>query len=381
MEHAVQIAVAARLLQYIDEGGLQLGEAVYRQPVDEYTSLEQARREREQLFRRRPLCVGFSGDLPERGSYRVHDLSGLPFLLVRDRAGRFRAFLNVCRHRGARVAEGCGMARGFTCPYHAWVYGLDGSLIARPEEACFPGADRALHGLRELAAEERHGFLWLQPTPGAALDLPAALGALEPELAHYGFGNFHPYATRVLRRRMNWKLALDTFLESYHFCVLHKDSICAIFHHNLATFDSWGEHFRLVSPRRSIASLREQPREHWQVLPHLVVLYVLFPNTVLVWQGEQVELWQIFPDGEDPASSRLQLTLYSPAPADTDKAKRHWDRNLELVLHVVENEDFPVGEGVQAGFGSGAQSHLVFGRNEPALAHFHRAVTAAASDG
>jgi len=377
MEHAVQIDLAARLLQYIDEGSLQLGDDVYRQPVDEYTSPGQARREREQLFRRRPLCVGFGGDLAGPGSYRVHDVSGLPFLLTRDQAGRFRAFLNVCRHRGARVAEGCGTARGFTCPYHAWVYGIDGSLVTRPEDASFPGIDRATHGLRELAAQERHGLLWLQPTPEAGLDVAAALGGLDAELAHYGLGGFHPYATRVLKRRMNWKLALDTFLESYHFCVLHKDSICGIFHHNLATFDSWGEHFRLVSPRRSIAGLRELPREDWRVLPHLVVLYVLFPNTVLVWQGEQVELWQIFPDGDDPASSLLQLTLYAPTPPTTDKAKRHWDRNLELVLHVVENEDFPVGEGIQVSFGAGAQSHIVFGRNEPALAHFHRAVTAA----
>lgn len=380
MEHAEQTALAARLLAYIDEGSLQLGDDVYRQPVDEYASPAHALRERQRLFREQALCVGFSGDLPGPGSYRVHDISGLPLLLVRDAEGRFGAFLNVCRHRGARVAEACGTARGFTCPYHAWAYGLDGALAGRPEEASFPGVDRAQHGLRRLGAEERHGMLWVHPTPGRALELASSLGALDRELAGFDLGRFHPYATRVLKRRMNWKLALDTFLESYHFCVLHKNSICSIFHQNLATFDTYGRHFRLVTPRRSIAQLRGQPEREWQVLPHLVILYVLFPNCVLVWQGEQVELWQIFPDADDPASSLLQLTLYTPAPAETEKARRHWDRNLELVLHVVENEDFPVGEGIQASFLSGAQTHIVFGRNEPALAHFHQAVTAAARD-
>lgn len=380
MEHAEQTALAARLLAYIDAGTLQLGEDVYRQPVDEYTCRAQAAREQQQLFRAQPLCVGFSGDLPAAGTYRVHDAAGLPLLLTRDADGRFRAFLNVCRHRGARVAEGCGSARGFSCPYHAWVYGLDGQLVSRPEDASFPGVERAAHGLRELSAEERHAMLWLQPTPGAPLDVGRVLGSLDAELAGFGLGRFHPYATRVLKRQLNWKLALDTFLESYHFCVLHRDSICSIFHQNLATFDTYGNHFRLVSPRRSIARLREQPQAEWQVLPHLVILYVLFPNCVLVWQGEQVELWQIFPDGEDPTRSVLQLTLYAPSPPDTDKARRHWDRNLELVLNVVENEDFPVGEGIQRSFESGAQSHIVFGRNEPALAHFHRAVTAASRD-
>jgi phenylpropionate dioxygenase-like ring-hydroxylating dioxygenase large terminal subunit len=377
MEHAEQTAIAARLLRYIDEGSLQLGDDVYHQPVSEYTSPAHAALERQHLFREQPLCVGLSGDLPTAGSYRVHDVAGLPLLLTRDATGQFRALLNVCRHRGARVAEGCGSARGFACPYHAWTYGLDGSLVSRPEEASFPGVERSTHGLRELAAEERNGLLWLHPTPGQALDLSGSLGALDAELAGFDLGRFHPYATRILKRRMNWKLALDTFLESYHFCVLHKDSICSIFHHNLATFDTYNEHFRLISPRRSIARLREQAEADWQVLPHLVILYVLFPNSVLVWQGEQVELWQIFPDGEDPSTSVLQLTLYAPTLPDTDKARRHWDRNLELVLHVVENEDFPVGEGIQVSFGSGAQSHIVFGRNEPALAHFHRGVTTA----
>lgn len=377
MEHAEQVALAARLLDYIDRGTLQLGDDVYRQPVDEYRSRTQAACERSRLFRERPLCVGLARDLPTPGSYRVHDLSGQPLLLLRDQDGRLRAFLNVCRHRGARVAEGCGEARGFTCPYHAWVYGLDGALVGRPEEAAFPGVERAGHGLAELAAEECAGLLWVHPTAGAPLDAARGLDGLAAELDGFGLAGFHPYATRVLRRRMNWKLALDTFLESYHFCVLHKDSICSIFHQNLASFDTYGAHFRLVSPRRSITRLREEPPAQWQVLPHLVIIYVLFPNTVLVWQGEQVEFWQIFPDGEDPASSVLQLTLYTPSPATTDKARRHWDRNLELVLHVVENEDFPVGEGIQAGFESGAQSHIVFGRNEPALAHFHRAITSA----
>ena len=377
MQKAEQLALADRLLDYIDRQTLQLGETVYRQPVNEYTDPAQAAREQRSLFRQRPLCVGMSGDLPAPGHFLTHDASGLPLLLTRHTDGRFRALLNVCRHRGARVAEASGEGRGFVCPYHAWRYGLDGRLVSRPEDDAFPDCAREDHGLTPLAAEERHGLLWVNPTPGAPLAFPAEFQALETELGTYSLAGFTPFATRELHRQMNWKLALDTFLESYHFCVLHKDSICAIFHHNLATFDTYGEHFRLVSPRRSIASLREQPREQWNLLPHLVVIYVLFPNTVLVWQGAQVEIWQIFPDGGDPARSVLRLTLYAPKPPDSDKARAHWQRNLDLVLHVVENEDFPVGEGIQRSFGSGAQSHIVFGQNEAALAHFHAAISRA----
>ncbi|MSQ68065.1 MAG: Rieske (2Fe-2S) protein [Gammaproteobacteria bacterium] len=377
MQKAEQLLLADRLLDYIERQTLQLSDEVYRQPVAEYTDRAQAAREHTVLFRSQPLCVGLSGDLPAPGHYATHDAAGLPLLLTRQEDGEFRAYLNVCRHRGARVAEGAGAGRGFVCPYHAWRYGLDGRLIGRPEDAAFAECDRADHALTPLAAAERAGLLWVQPTPGQPLMFSTHLAALEDELAGYQLAHFQPFGTRTLRRALNWKLALDTFLESYHFCVLHKDSICATFHHNLATFDSYGSHFRLVTPRRTIAELRQLPREDWQVLPHVVVIYVLFPNTVLVWQGAQVELWQIFPDAADPTRSLLQLTLYTPTSTITEKARAHWQRNLDLVLHVVENEDFPVGEGIQRGFAAGAQSHIVFGLNEAALAHFHQSVSAA----
>ena len=112
----------------------------------------------------------------------------------------------------------------------------------------------------------------------------------------------------------------------------------------------------------------------WNLLPHIVAIYVLFPNTVLVWQLDHIELWQIFP-GRTPDESAVELSLYTPEPTETERARAHWDKNFDLVVGVVEDEDFPVGEGIQNGFHSGAQPHITFGTNEPALAFFHRAVT------
>lgn len=375
MLHAEQVTLAERLFAYIDSGDTATMASIYRQPIDEYVSPAFAAREQERLFRARPLCVGLSG-LLDRGAYATHDLSGLPLLLSRDTDGVFSAFLNVCRHRGARVAEGCGSQRRWVCPYHAWAYGLDGKLVARPEDAAFEAVPRAQLGLRPLPAAEVAGLLWVMPDPARPLDAAAHLGTLTPELAAYGLGGFHLYDQRVLRRRMNWKLLLDTFLESYHFCVLHRHSICSIFHDNLTTFDHWGTHFRLVAARRSITALKDDAPRDWNLLPHMVAIYVLFPNTVLVWQLDHIELWQIFP-GATPEESAVLLSLYTPEPATSDSARRHWDANLELVVHVVENEDFPVGEGIQQGFHAPAQDHILFGTNEPALAHFHAAVSAA----
>ncbi|MEX2481007.1 MAG: SRPBCC family protein [Gammaproteobacteria bacterium] len=376
MQHAEQIALAERLFDYIEHGRTACAETIYQQAVVEYTSAAVAGREQQALFRRRPLCVGLSGLLPQAGSFQTHDSSGLPLLLTRTRGGEFRAFLNVCRHRGARVAENCGRQRNFVCPYHAWTYDLDGALAARPQDDAFAAAPRDSHGLTALPAVEHAGLLWLAPEPGMNFDAAQELHGLDSEIAGYGLEGFHHYETRVLQRRMNWKLLLDTFLESYHFCVLHKHSICSIFYDNLSTFDAWGPHFRLAAARRTIHALRDSSPSEWNLLPHMVAIYVLFPNTVLVWQLDHIELWQIFPGGT-PDESTVLLSLYTPEPAISDSARRHWDKNLDLVVGVVENEDFPVGEGVQRGFHSAAQTHITFGTNEPALAYFHATVSAA----
>ena len=374
-----QVSVARQLLDYIDTKTTALSEGVYEQPIEEYLSPVQAKLEKERLFLDGPQCVGLSGNLPGPGSYFTHDVCGIPLLLTRDTQNTVHAFLNVCRHRGAKVADGCSNARSFACPYHAWVYGLDGKLIGRPAEESFQGVEKESHGLVAVPVAEKDGFLWVNPNPQGSLDVVQALRSMDSDLAAYNLGNYHLYKSTELHHRMNWKLIVDTFLESYHFCVLHKNTICSIFHENLQTFHSFGPNFRLVSPRRTIEELRQQDHKEWNLFPHMVGVYILFPNTVYVWQLDHVELWHIYPDPDNPNFGSLKLSLYTPDEAVSDSAKAYWDKNLDLVVKVVEEEDFPVGENIQRGFLSGAQDHITFGVNEPGLTHFHQGVTAAIS--
>src|SRR5262249_6742395 len=160
-----------KLLGYLDTKTTALADAVYRNPVADYTCPAQSARERDVFFRRGPFAVGLSCLLPKPGDYMTHDYSGVPMLLARDDGGVLRGFLNVCRHRGARVAEGCGNGRRFSCPYHAWTYGLDGRLVARPDEPSFAEVARTSSGLREVPVREKHGMIWASPTPGADFDI------------------------------------------------------------------------------------------------------------------------------------------------------------------------------------------------------------------
>jgi phenylpropionate dioxygenase-like ring-hydroxylating dioxygenase large terminal subunit len=377
MRREVQIAEAKTLLAHLDKRTTALAEGVYRNPITDYTCPEQAARERELLFLNGPINIGLSALLPRPGDWMTHDWAGVPILLVRRADSSLGAFLNVCRHRGARVADGCGGgARDFACPYHGWTYGQDGALIARPEEPAFAAAERETHGLRTLPVVEKHGMIWVGTRPGLRLDVEGLLDAAADDLAGYDLASYHHYETRTLHRAMNWKLAVDTFCETYHLAYLHPDTVSPLFHNNRATFTAFGRNHRLIAARRTIDELRDQPEAAWQPLDHVAVVYVLFPNTVFIFQRDHVETWHIFP-GDTVDRCSMYVSLYIPEPVVSDSARRHWDNNFNLLMATVEHQDFPTCEGMQQGFLSGAQDAIVFGRNEPALQHYHRGVAEA----
>ena len=379
MKHDTQVELGKALLRHIEARTTDMAPAVTRNPVTRFTDPGILRRERELLFRRRPLLMGFSCQVPNAGDYLTDDFSGVPILVVRNEEGSLSAMLNVCRHRGSRVArEACGnVSRRLVCPYHAWSYDLRGRLAGVPHDESFPEVDAAGHSLRPLPVAEKYGMIWVCPTPGAALDIDVHLAGLGPELASYGFERYHFYETRTIARRMNWKMAIDTFLETYHFAALHRETVGPIFFPNVMLFHPFGPNLRETVPRRTILELRDEPEAAWDILPHTAIVYILFPNTVFIIQGDHVETWRVYPVADRPDRCVMYLDFLTPQPATTDGARRYWDRNMDLAVATVDQEDFPVNEDIQRGYLSGAQDHVTWGRNEPALAHFEQSVAAA----
>ena len=142
MDRQAQIDLLKRLLQHVDSKTTALANMPWQNDTSVYFDPEHLAREEQILFRQYPLLMGFASDWPAPGSFRTDDYAGLPVLVMRGRDGKLRAFLNVCRHRGAKVAQGCGTARALSCPYHAWTYDLSGKVIGIPDERCFPGGAR-----------------------------------------------------------------------------------------------------------------------------------------------------------------------------------------------------------------------------------------------
>jgi phenylpropionate dioxygenase-like ring-hydroxylating dioxygenase large terminal subunit len=381
MDRHGQIDLLQRLLGHVENRTTSLADAPWHNDVRVYTDPDHLAAEQRVLFRQRPLLMGFASEWAQLGAYRTDEYAGVPILIVRGRDGVLRAFLNVCRHRGAQVAQGCGEARAFSCPYHAWTYDLAGKLMGIPDERCFAGVREQRPALVGLPLCEKHGLVWVIPTPArdgaTAFDIDPWLAGLGLELGSYGFASWSFYDRRVVPETMNWKILVDTFHEGYHIGFLHRDSLRPILHGNVADFEAFGPNHRLTFPRRKLERLRNEPEETWDLMWNTTLIYSLFPNTLLMLQGDHVELARIFPREGRVDRAVMDLALYVPRAPATDEERTHWDKNMQLVYDVVTGEDFPVGRSIQPGLASGAQTHTVFGRNEPAMIHYHRSLRAA----
>lgn len=370
MDQATQIELVRRVLAHVDARTTDRDEAPSFRSVASYTDPARHEREVEALFRGMPVAIAHRSSLSAPGDFVTHDANGLPLLVVRGDDGVLRAFINVCRHRGTRLeAAPCGRKKAFTCPYHAWSYAKDGSLLAIPHEAGFGSFDRTARALAPVHVTEALGFVWLGP-PG--IDVAAFVGpTIAGDLAGFGVTEAHARAPRTMTKALNWKLAIDVFLEAYHLRPTHKDTIYGMFFDNLGLVDRLGPHLRNVFPKRTIRELAAQPPSSWQLRRHANVLFHLFPNTLVLVEPDHAAVLHLWPDGP----SRTTLTSYTlvPEPPVTEKARAYWDAN-DAILYAAVEEDFTMGESIQRGLASGANADLVFGAFEHALDHFHREV-------
>lgn len=372
MNRELRTQLTARIQHHVLANSTDMADAEFYNPVSTYAGEAHAAAEQTQLFRRYPLVAGHVSQLRDPGSYFTVELCGRPVLVARDAGGTVSAFLNVCRHRGAKVVEdAAGAARRFTCPYHAWSYDLGGRLVAIPEPDGFCGVSREERGLVPLPCEVRHGLVWVLPE-GNELDVRSHLGSLDAELAAYGLDNYVEERAQLVHTEVNWKLVVDGFLEAYHLPFLHSSTIGPYIRQKPTIFDGHQLHGRMVAVRKSFESLAESDPADVDVLQHVAIIYQLFPNTILVWQADHFEMWNCFPDGENPARCVSRVSLLAPDAASAEQRTAYWDRNWKVLMDTVEAEDFRVGRTMQRGYRSGAQQDVVFGRNEPALQHFHR---------
>jgi phenylpropionate dioxygenase-like ring-hydroxylating dioxygenase large terminal subunit len=393
MEQSLQIKILKELLQQLDEGKNIDAGVQYKMPTTSYVCPEIAAKEFASFFQGHPQMIGLSGELPEPGSFLTLDDFGTPILATRDKDGRYHAFLNACRHRSARVAsETRGKKSMFTCPFHHWGYGNNGNLISIPNEDHFGPIDKSCNGLIQLPAIEKDGLLWVHPKPDGHLDIDELLSGLSGEIASHSLGNMVYGGEKIIDMKLNWKLANDTFGETYHFQKLHKNTLGQIFLGNNLHLTEFGRHHRFVTANRAIHDMRSLPEDEWSISDATFVLYYLFPNIQLVVNNDSVTLIRIYPDENNPGRSITRISFYYSAeavlkmeaedqaefdPRDAYSTDRRKNANpslaasLEVFRSTIEMEDYVMGEMQQRSAQNGLLKEIIFGRNEPALHHFH----------
>jgi phenylpropionate dioxygenase-like ring-hydroxylating dioxygenase large terminal subunit len=345
--------------------------------VENYTSESILDAEVARMFRPLPLIAGHGSELAA-GQVLAHDDYGVPLLLTRDADGRFRAFLNVCRHRGMRLVAATGKAEpraSVVCPYHGWTYKLDGALRHRLHAEAFDDCSAADTNLVALPCEERHGLLWVVPTPESTIDVAAWLDGLDAELPFFGIEKLRHFRTIRAEYPANWKLIVDAFLEAYHIRVLHKETIYPFFADGLTAGDRFGPHIQSLVARRASQEWAQgesgaTPQDMAGLCELVTPSQVIFPNTITIFHPDYLSLITLYP----VAAGTLRWThrMLIPAERTTPDWTPHWEKTFRLIEEgVFQKEDIACAIGIQQGFASGANAHLTAGRAEQGLAWFH----------
>ena len=372
-KEALDRSIARRLLEHIDNGTTDMAEEILELPSAFYASEEHYESELETLFFGHPQVLCLSGALPRPGAYTTTEILGVPLLLTCDGAGRVRSFANVCRHRGVRVVDGTGEARRFTCPFHAWVYDLEGSLVGVPVAEGFGNLCREEKGLVELPVAEGYGLVVGRLRLGEPVDVDRFLGPeLCEELSLLDFADWgmssEPHRHDV---NSNWKVQLDTFRENYHFNYLHRNSLGEYAYGSSQIFDAFGPHLRNATAIRSIDEIRGRPEGEWDnPAMHLSYQYAIFPSALISFDYRHIDFWQVLPDGAHRSLSLHSMYLRPELPADQIAM---FEKTTPWVCQeVVDGEDFWVAGRTEPGIQTGLSETVVYGRNEPAPQHLNK---------
>ena len=371
MDRNEQIRIAKRLLAHIQNGTAESAPHQYKVPILRYTDPDLWAKEVEVFYKRLPIVAGMSCELPASGTYKALEIVGIPVLLVRDNAGQLNAFLNVCRHRGAPVASGCGQAARFACPYHGWTYDQSGRLLGVTAEETFGPLDREAHALTRLPCEERAGLIFVGLTPGMPFDVDPFLAGVDQHIAASQPETLYCSEERVIGAP-NWKIVMEGHLESYHFASLHRNSIGPTTFNNCGAIDRFGPHILITVAHKHIIDLLDRPETEWYPLRDgmMTAQYVLFPGASITLLANGMMAQMVRPGAEVGSSTNtMVMGFYEPAE-DSEKAKEQ-SEFLDFISSVLGDEDYATGFNVQNGLTSGAQSEVILGLNEPGVIYFH----------
>jgi phenylpropionate dioxygenase-like ring-hydroxylating dioxygenase large terminal subunit len=347
-------------------------------PASLYLSPSFFEAERRHVFAQSWHLVCHLNDIPAAGDYTTLDILGERFVSLRGADGEVRSFHNVCRHRASRLADGesgnCGTR--LVCPYHAWSYGLDGSLRSVPPWQGFESLDKSRHGLVALEQEIWNGFVFVRMMTG----LPPVADMMAPygeEIAPHDFPSLQPQGRVTLRpRAVNWKNVSDNYGDALHIPIAHPGLTRLFAGSYRIEAKPWADKME--------GTITERPSNNWTERGYQRLLalfdhlpedrrrtwsyYRLWPNLAFDVYPDQVDFMQFVP--VSPTETLIREIAYvRPDQRREVRAARHlnWRINRQ-----VNAEDALLIARVQAGMSSSRYESGPLSKSEVCLAAFAR---------
>jgi len=332
------------------------------------------------VFRHGWSCVGLVDDVSRPGSYAAVEVAGLPVILTRDLEGTLRGFVNVCRHRGSPLADGCGSARALSCAYHAWVYRLDGTLARAAGMDGVDDFDHADFALYPVSVATWARFVFVHPDAGAS---PFDLGPLARAIDPFPVDDYEVAVREEHVRAFNWKVLVENYSENFHTPFVHPELIVNGWDYPIVADGrislAWDRPLAPRNPAERALHDALPGGPGWEgVASNQIddvfiagVYFTVFPNLLV----------SVFPR----YLSALRLTPLGPTETRVD-AYRCWtcdvadDRraaDLEA-SRVVAAQDLDICERVQRGYSAGVDTNgRLSVEHERGVHHIHRLVRAA----
>jgi Rieske 2Fe-2S family protein len=308
-----------------------------------YTSEEIYALEIERIFMKSWLCVGRVEEYENPGDYHAMRIAGEPVLICRNQNGKLNAFNNVCKHRGVEVAQGQGNINEFTCPYHGWLYGLDGKLIGAPLSAEVEGYDFKQCRLPKIQIDTWGGYVFVNFDP----ECPSLADYLDEDKVRDFAAFLQPESTRtsdkyVFELPCNWKFVPENLMDMYHVGVIHGSSFGAHFpvnnfKYNLSEHGFNAKYESFTMAPEGVTLFGTMPWLKGKVDEFFACSTWIRPTMNIFGRHDLIQPWVALPMGPN----RTQITIYTQLPTEYFDTPGFKEKNQVYAdfIRLVAEED------------------------------------------
>jgi phenylpropionate dioxygenase-like ring-hydroxylating dioxygenase large terminal subunit len=346
-------------------------------PVGRYTDPAFYELELEHVFGKSWLTAGHVSQIPAPGSYLLFEELNQSIIVVRGTDDVIRAFKNACKHRGAAlVTEPSGVARRFVCPYHAWTYSTNGSLIAVPERQNFACLEKEKLALTEVRCDTWRGFIFIN-LDNMAASLADFMAPIAARVEDFPFESMTVKGSEKIEANCNWKTAYDNFLESYHINTVHRKTVAPFIDTNSWTDERLpGGHGCLRVLKRDSQSIYQSENITSEGVSDgiaekyrfMTVAIPRFPNATAGLDPAGF-IWQSFwPTSQ--GTMKIHNLYLGPTLATPEADQKYWSDFIAYNNRII-SEDIFLFPTIQRAMTMGDVSHIILGSQEQHIQWYH----------